>query len=396
VRRGDSRSASIGGALIEVFYFCHYLAVGVYMTFLPAYFRGLGLSGRQLSTVFTVTPLFALVIPLAWAYLADRTRRHDRVIQIVAGGAFLAFVPLLFARRFPAILGGWAGYALFTVALGGLADAFAVARVRAGAVYGRLRVWGSVGYVVAAVGVGGLLTARGGAVDGMAPLAMWLALGCAFAAALSLRGPGESTVHLRLRNVRTLLADRSLQLTLIVAALHWACLSPYHLYFGVYLRDLGLTPLSWALAHAAGVVAEVVVLMGYHRLQGWFSAATLLSAVFLVSMGRWLAIAAFREPWVLISLQVLHGMTFGMFWCASVGLVSASVAPPLRATGQALLVAAINLGAVVGNAVSGRLYDASGPRPMFVLAALAELAPLAVLLAFHRGLGGQADARPQT
>ena len=73
------------------------------MTFMPAYLRGLGLSGREISTVFTVTPLLALAVPLAWAYLADRTQRHDRVLRVVVGGAWLAFTPMLFARGFPVI-----------------------------------------------------------------------------------------------------------------------------------------------------------------------------------------------------------------------------------------------------------------------------------------------------
>ena len=93
------------------------------MTFLPAYLRELGLSGREISTVFAVPPLLAMVVPLAWAYLADRTHRHARILRIVVGGAWLCFVPMLFARSFAAILASWALYAMFAVAVGGLADA---------------------------------------------------------------------------------------------------------------------------------------------------------------------------------------------------------------------------------------------------------------------------------
>ena len=78
------------------------------MTFMPAYLRGLGLSGREISTVFAVSPLLALAVPLAWAYLADRTHRHDRVLRVVIGGAWLGFTPMLFAgtlRGHPAQLG---------------------------------------------------------------------------------------------------------------------------------------------------------------------------------------------------------------------------------------------------------------------------------------------------
>jgi MFS transporter, PPP family, 3-phenylpropionic acid transporter len=372
--------------MIEVFYLFYYQSIGVYMTFLPAYLRGLGLSGREISTVFTVTPLLALVVPLAWAYLADRTQRHDRVLRVVVGGAFVGFVPMLFASSFAGVFAGWALYAMFAVAVGGLADAFAVARVRAGAIYGRVRLWGSVGYVVAALAVGALLSARGRPTDRLVPFAMWLALGCAFVASLRLRGTGESSTRPRAAEVRALLADPRLRLVLAIAALHWICLAPYNVYFGVYLRDLGMTELSWGLATSTGVVMEVIVLSTFHRLQVRFRLETLLAAAFAVSAARWLAIAVVQAPWALVALQVLHGMTFGMFWSAAIALVAATVPAPLRATGQALLVMAINLGGALGNAVSGRVYDAHGARLLFLLAAVGQLAPLAVVLAARRRL----------
>jgi MFS family permease len=356
------------------------------MTFLPAYLRGLGLSGGQISTIFAATPLLALVLPLAWAYLADRTHSHDRVLRAVVCGAWLGFVPVLFARSFSVIFAGWALYAAFSVAVGGLADAFAVARVRAGAVYGRLRLWGSVGYVVAAVLVGAALTARARPADRLVPVAMWLALGCAFAAAQRLRGAGEPSTRPRLADVKALLRDPRLRLVLAIAALHWICLSPYNVFFGVFLEDIGLGPLSLALAYSTGVVMEVIVLMTFHRLQARFALPALLTAAFAVSAARWLAIALLHTPGALIALQALHGMTFGMFWSAAIALIAAIVPPALRATGQALLIVAINVGAALGNAMTGRIYDAHGARVLFLLAAVGELAPLGVVLLARRRL----------
>ena len=221
--------------MIEVFYFFYFQAVAINMAFMPAYLRGLGLSGREISTVFAISPLLALAVPLAWATLADRTRRHDRVLRMVVGGACLGFVPLLFARSFGPILIGWITYAVFSVSVGGLADALAVARVRAGAIYGRLRLWGSVGFVVAAVAFGRVLWARHGSreagADWLVPVAMWLALVAAFIAALPLRGTGEGSARPRAADVRALVAEPRLLLLLLAAALHWICLTPYNVYW---------------------------------------------------------------------------------------------------------------------------------------------------------------------
>jgi PPP family 3-phenylpropionic acid transporter len=356
------------------------------MTFMPAYLRGLGLSGREISTVFVLAPLFSLAIPLGWAYLADRTHRHDRVLRVVIGGAWVGFTPMLFAGSFTAILISWALYALFAVAVGGLADAFAVARVRAGAVYGRLRLWGSVGYVVAAVAVGAVLSLRGRAADRLVPITMWLTLGCAFFAATRLRGEGDPAARPRPADVLALLREPKLRVLLAIAGMHWICLTPYNVYFGVFLHDLGLAPVSWGFAYSTGVVTEVLVLMVFHRLQLRFRLPTLLAAAFAVSAARWLAIGVLRAPWALIALQALHGMTFGMFWSAAMALVAETVPASLRATGQAILIMAINVGAAIGNAITGRVYDAYGSRLMFLLAAIGELAPLAVVIAARRRL----------
>ena len=213
---------------------------------------------------------------------------------------------------------------------------------------------------------------------------MWLALACAAAASLGLRGAGEASARPHAADVRALLGNRRLGLLLLVATLHWTCLVPYNVYFGVLLRDLGLPPLAAGLGYATGVVAEVVVLMHFHRLERRFRLDSLMAAAFAVSALRWLAVAAASAPALLIGLQLLHGLTFGMFWSAAIASIAATVPASLRATGQALLVIAINLGSALGNGFAGRIYDAGGARPLFLLAALGELAPLAVVLVGRR------------
>ena len=223
----DSQQTSSPGRsdLIEVFYFFYYQSVGVYMTFLPAYLRGLGLSGREISTVFAVSPLLALVVPLAWAYLADRTHRHDRVLRVVVGGAWLGFVPMLFARSFTAILvelgavravrgrGGRPGRRLR-----GRARARR-RRVRAPAPVGlrrlRRRLGGGRRAAVRARPRGG----SAGADRDVAGARLRVSrrrCGCA-ARASRPRARAPPTC-------KALLADPRLRMLLVIAALHWICL----------------------------------------------------------------------------------------------------------------------------------------------------------------------------
>ena len=137
----------------------------------------------------------------------------------------------------------------------------------------------------------------------------------------------------------------------------------------------------------------MLVLLHFHRLHARFSLDALLAAAFIASALRWVGNAVLRAPAPLIALQALHGMTFGMFWSAGIAMVAATVPPKLRATGQALLVMAINVGGAIGNLAVGRLYDSAGPGTLFAIAAAGELLPLAVVLYARRlGIGTFARA----
>jgi PPP family 3-phenylpropionic acid transporter len=378
--------------MIEFVYFFMFQAVGVAMAYMPAHLRSLGFSGPQISMALAAAPLLSLAVPLLWAWLADRTQRHDRVLQVVAGGAWLGFTPLVFARgaaarAFTVVMIGYLAYALFYVGMGGLADALAVARVRAGAVYGRLRGWGSVGFICSVLVVGLLIQLTGADLAGaLVPAAMWFGLGGAFLAALQVGGTGEPAARPRFAEVRALLRQPELRLLLLAGGLHWMCMAPYNVFLGVFLRDLGLRPVSWGLAYAAGVTAEMTVLLLFQRLHLRFSLGRLLAAAFAASAVRWLGTSVARAPAALILLQLFHGLTFGLFWSAAIELVAALVPAPLRATGNALLVMAINAGGAIGNLGTGVLYDATGPRTLFLMAAAGEILPLALVLR-ARGAG---------
>jgi PPP family 3-phenylpropionic acid transporter len=371
--------------VIEVFYFFYFQAVGIYLPYLGPYLRGLGLSGREISTVLSMTPVMTIATPLAWAYLADRTKRHALVLRAISLGAFLGFLPMVFARGFGGILLGWTAYAFFNAPVSGLADSLAIARVRAGADYGRMRQWGSLGYIVAALAVGALLTARGArADDPLMPAAMALGLGATFAASLRLRGTGEQSVRPRLADVTSLLGDRRFRLLLLAGPLHWGACVPYNVYFGVLVHDLHLSPLYAGASFCIGVAAEMLVLLRFSKLRQRFRLEDMIALAFAATAARWLAVSFVDSTFALMALQALHGLTFGLFWGAGIALVAETVPPALRATGQAVFVIALNLGTAFGYAATGVIFDAAGPRVLFLYAAVVEIVPLVLALRARR------------
>lgn len=384
--------------MIQPIYFFYFLSVGVSMPFFPPYLRGLGLSGKQIATVLSIIPLLNMGVPLLWAWTADRTRQHARVLRIACLGAFCGYAPLVLCHTFAGVLASYLAFGLFSVGIGSLIDSMAIARVRLGQSYGRIRVWGSFGYIASAIGVGALLTLRGSQpADLLVPAMVATALLTTFIASLQLQGVGESAARPHSGDVRVLLRNRRFQLLLTVAPLHWIGCAPYNVFFGIFVRDRHLPPVVLGLALGTGVVAEMLVLLNLRRLRQRYDIETLLAIAFAGTSLRWMLVPFTTSATFVVALQLFHGLTFGLFWGAGIALVADCVPPSLRATGQSLFVTSmLGIGNVLGYFATGLVYDWLGRVDLaFFGAAVTELVPLAlVLIARARRPGIDAEVAP--
>jgi PPP family 3-phenylpropionic acid transporter len=179
--------------------------------------------------------------------------------------------------------------------------------------------------------------------------------------------------------VRALLADRRLTLLLAIGAIHWLACAPFHLFFGVLVRDLGLPSAVTGLGMGAGVLAEMAVLLAFPWCARRWSLPGLFAVAFAGSAARWLALSQAGSAGAVIALQLLHGLTFGLFWSCSVEAMSRMVPVPLRATGQALFTATVfGVGNAIGYQLAGQGLDHYGRSPpLFAWAGAIELLPLA-------------------
>jgi PPP family 3-phenylpropionic acid transporter len=138
----------------------------------------------------------------------------------------------------------------------------------------------------------------------------------------------------------------------------------------------------------------MAVLLLFPRLHARWSLRALFAAAFAGSALRWLALSRVEGAAAVVALQLLHGLTFGLFWSCSVEAMSRLVPGPLRVTGQALYTAVVfGAGNAVGYQLAGLALDHHGrAAPLFAWAAAVELLPLlgAALLA------GRAGAPPAT
>lgn len=369
---------------LRLLYFLYYGAVGSLLPYFAPYLRGLGFSGTEIGTVQMLGPLVAPLAALGWASWADQRGSADRALRHATAVAFLAaaFLPL---ARTPLVVGA----VLLVQALGDravipLLDALTLEEIRRDPrhSYARIRLGGSLGFATLAVAVGALLALRGDRPgDLLLPVLVAALVG---GYALTARGlpPAGPAAGPRpgWPQVRALLQDRALLGLMAVCALHWVACAPFHLFFGVLVRERGLPSAVTGLGMGLGVAAEVVVLLWYPRLQGRLPLRALLAIAFAGSAVRWLLVWQATGAAAVVALQLLHGLTFGLFWASAVAALARLVPPALRATGQALFSAVVfGSGNALGFQLSGLIYDRAGAAaPLFAWAAGAE--GLALLL----------------
>jgi PPP family 3-phenylpropionic acid transporter len=178
-----------------------------------------------------------------------------------------------------------------------------------------------------------------------------------------------------------LLRNGPLLAMLAVFSVHWGATAPFHLLFGLFVRDLGLPATVTGVAMSVGVGAEVLALLAFPRVAALFSLRAILAASFAVSALRWLLLSQAQGAAAVIGLQVLHAFTFGLFWGAAMDAMSRAVPSRLRATGQAIFGAVVfGAGNAVGYQLSGVGYDRwHGVGPLFAWAGVAEVVALLAL-----------------
>jgi len=382
---------------LRAFYLLYYGYVGASQGFLAPYLRGLGFSGDAIGAVAMASQLVSAPAGLLWAHAADLRGARERTLRLCAICALfaMAFLPL---ARSPWQVGlVLVAYGLFASALVPLADSVCMEWVagQPRLSYARIRLFGSLGFVAAAQGLGFFLTARGDRTGD--PLTAFIivaaVLGYAIAA-LTLRGAADRAPAAEhpafLPAAWRILSDPPVLLLLAICVLHWGGCAPYHLLYGVLVRDHGLPASLTGLGLALGVCAEVVALFAFPALLRRFSLGSLLVASSAGTALRWLLVSRAHSGFSIVALQLFHGLTFGVWWASAVESMRRSVPLHLRATGQALFSAVVfGAGNAVGYALAGAGYERYGSAsPLFGFAAGVEVVALAISALAIARLGG--------
>ena len=363
---------------LGAFYAASFLVVGIQSPFWPVWLAGRGLGPREIAVLFAAAIWVKVVATPAIGALADRLGQRRTIMIVLAGIAWLGYASLWRAYGFWTLLGLTLVAGVAQSALMPLGDSITLAAVRRdGLDYGRVRAWGSVSFIVAAL-VSGTILSRTTASnpDGNAVLVLVLAASAIllFACFAVPAPPREAGGPPRLAVLGAMATDCRFWGFVAAAAAIQASHQVYYGFGTLYWRSLGFSDAVIGCLWAEGVVAEIVLFCLGSQLLAQLGPLGLMGLGAAAGILRWGLAGLVPGLWPAAALQLLHALTFGATHLGAMNFLSRTVPPGAAASAQALYSgtsAGIGSGIVMLGA--GALYANYGGRAYLFMALLSAL-----------------------
>lgn len=366
---------------LSAVYAAYFLAIGILLPFWPLWLDARGLDAAQIGLVLAAAFWIKVAAEPVMARVVDRTGRTRLPTALLGILAAAGYVALTGVHGFWPILVVSAAIAACMHPILPVIESVTLSHAaRSGYDYGRMRLWGSVSFICATMGVGWILGIwQADSVVWMMAVASGLvALGC-WCAPERVRSSGVARPGRR----EWMQIARRLAVLVLVAGLIQASHTVLYGFASLHWRSIGISEFTIGLFWTAGVLAEIVLFAVMGRLR--LGAHHLLALAALAGVIRWPLLAVADTVPVIFAAQLLHAATFAAAHLGAMIFLTRVVPPARAATGQALYYALV--GGVIGGCmmpVAGMLFDRIGADAFWVMAVLCVAALPASALLRHR------------
>jgi PPP family 3-phenylpropionic acid transporter len=362
------------------FYFFYFAYIGAFAPFFSLYLDGVGLSPLEIGVVMALPALTRVIAPHLWGWLADASGQHMTLVRAASLAGLVCWLGIFVSHAFLWICVVVFAAGFFLSAALPVVEAATLTHLgeRTGD-YGGIRLWGSIGYIVAVVGAGYALDIL------PAHILLWIvSLTLAGTLVFACLVPEAQTEPHGADQQPIMHILRRPEVVALIAACALMAVAhgPYYAFYSIHVVEhgysKGLTGWLWAL----GVVCEIVIFLQLSRLYSSLTLRTILIWSFALSVVRFLVIGWGADSLMLLLFaQALHAASFGTFHAAAIGIVHQLFRGRHQARGQAIYGSlTFGVGGTIGSLASGYLWDEAGPELAFTAAAACALAGMLLIM----------------
>jgi PPP family 3-phenylpropionic acid transporter len=358
-------------ARLGAYYFAFFAYIGVLAPYFSLWLAGRGYDARQIALVLAMPQIARVFAPAAWGWIADHTGWQRGIVIFSAFAVLGGFAAMQVVRGVAELAVLMLAMSILTSGSMPLVESAALnaTRARPGS-YGPVRLWGSIGFILAVLGAGTWLDHHevSTVLDILVALA---AVVCVAAFGIPSRRPHAGPVGDA--RIGPVLARAD------VLALFGACMcnavahGALYAFLSIHLEAAGYSKVAIGALWTLGTAAEIAVFVFLPQLMRRFTLRALLIVSFACIAVRFVLIGWAVEVLALLLLAILlHAATFGVFHAGSLAAVHRIFAGRLEARGQALYSSlTYGVGGAAGTLIAGWTWHALGPGPTFTVSALA-------------------------
>jgi MFS transporter, PPP family, 3-phenylpropionic acid transporter len=372
-------SALTAGAMrlqprLASFYFFYYATVGAFMPYWSPYLAARGFSPVQMGVAYALMGMMRTFVPVAWGWYGDHSGKRIQLIRLASLAALILFLAIPFMPTVFWVGAVMMGYTVFWHALLPQFEVVALSHLAAsGGDYPRVRLWGSVGFVISVLGLGVLLDITG---------IIWLPwlvgsfwFGMAMSTWLVPEPPAFHAEHSERPSIWLALKHPAVLPLLFACFCSQLSFAPYYNFFTLFLERHHYAHSYVGLLWTLGVVAEIGMFMIAARVIGTLGARKVMLMALGATVLRWSATAAAVDSLaVLLVAQAAHALSFGAYHAVAMHYVQRLFPGALQGRGQAVYNAvAYGVGGSIGSIASGYLWEGLSPEAVFYSAGLVAL-----------------------
>jgi len=343
---------------LRILYFLVFSCTASWLPIFAEYLKDHGLNGIETAIILSVTPVMMFLVQPFYGMLADRLG-YKKCLLVSSFLASLSYVLYLFHGGFVYLFIVTVFMSLFYNTIQPILDSLSLklAQDNPHFSYGTLRIAGAAGWAFTGI-------IAGHYIDQVSTTVIFvfsaISMLLTFIFSFSLKSNNENTVSstVSFENARLVFANKTLIFLLVCVFLVSAGATTIWNFYSIYMKENGASASLVGFGISFQGLCELPLFYFSAKIIRRFGIKTTLLITVFTTASRLLLYSIVKNPHVAIFIEILHGISWSLFWVVCVEYVNMLVKQEWRATGQSLLYAAyFGAGAIVGNFWTGFLYD---------------------------------------
>ena len=355
------------------FYFFYFSSLGALAPYWGLYLKSLGFTAAAIGGMMAIIMATKIVSPNIWGWVADHTGKRMGIVRLGGLLSAVAFAGVFVSQDYWWLVGVMLVFSFFWNATLPQFEATTFSHLGEQTHrYSSVRLWGSIGFMVAVWLIGQQLDGSKISYLPMILMGLFITIW-----ASSLIVPEEAAGHLHLNGepLRIVLKRPEVVGLLVICFLMQLGHGPYYTFYSIYMQDHGYSLSLIGFLWALGVFAEVLIFMRMHKLVPKFGLKRLLLVSLLVAASRWVIVALFPTSMPLMVLaQIFHAASFGLYHAVAIQLIHQYFVGKNQGKGQALYSSvSFGAGGAIGSLYAGYTWEYFGTTTTFMIAAIVSL-----------------------